>query len=162
VHAGLFPRWTTEQAIEAAREIEDRLRGEGYRRLMKQLFGNKPDLWHSKLRGIDRLRASINVFTRMRYCDVRGRIAFGEKGMPGTQRPGLYPWYEVPGQTKRDVRIVCGHWSTLGRFAGLGVYMIDTGCVWGGSLTALRLDSAESEFVAIKSDRKPPAGKEGD
>jgi bis(5'-nucleosyl)-tetraphosphatase (symmetrical) len=98
----------------------------------------------------------------MRYCDVRGRIAFGEKGTPGTQRPGLYPWYEVPGQTKRDVRVVCGHWSTLGRFAGLGVYMIDTGCVWGGSLTALRLDAAEPEFVAIKSDRKPPAGKEGD
>ena len=158
----LFPRWTTDQAIEAAREIEERLRGEGYRRLLKQLFGNKPDLWNPKLRGIDRLRASINVFTRMRYCDVRGRIAFGEKGAPGTQRPGLYPWYEVPGQHKRDLRIVCGHWSTLGRFAGLGICMIDTGCVWGGWLTALKLDAAEPEFVSIKSDRKPAAGKDVD
>ena len=95
----------------------------------------------------------------MRYCDVRGRIAFGEKGAPGTQRPGLYPWYEVPGQNKRDIRIVCGHWSTLGLFAGLGVYAIDTGCVWGGALTALRLDGAEPEFVSIKSDRKPRAGQ---
>jgi bis(5'-nucleosyl)-tetraphosphatase (symmetrical) len=162
VHAGLFPRWTIEQALEAAREIEDKLRSEGYRRLMKQLFGNKPDLWTPKLRGVDRWRAGINVFTRMRYCDVRGRIAFSDKGAPGTQRPGLYPWYEVPGQIKRDIRIVCGHWSTLGRFAGLGVHAIDTGCVWGGSLTALRLDVEEPEYVTIKSDRKPVAGKEQD
>ena len=162
VHAGLFPRWTLQQAEEEAREIEDKLRSEGYRRLLKQLFGNKPDLWTPKLRGIDRWRAGINVFTRMRFCDVRGRIAFGDKGAPGTQRPGLYPWYEVPGQLKRDIRVVCGHWSTLGRFAGLGVHAIDTGCVWGGALTALRLDSEEPEFVSIKSDRKPAPGKEQD
>jgi bis(5'-nucleosyl)-tetraphosphatase (symmetrical) len=162
VHAGLFPRWTTEQAIEVAREIEDKLRSDGYRRLMKQLFGNKPDLWTPKLRGIDRWRAGINVFTRMRYCDVRGRIGFNDKGAPGTQRPGLYPWYEVPGQLKRDIRVVCGHWSTLGRFSGLGIHAIDTGCVWGGALTALRVDSEEPEFVSIKSDRKPLAGKEQD
>ena len=128
----------------------------------KQLFGNKPDLWTPKLRGIDRWRAGINVFTRMRYCDVRGRIGFGDKGAPGTQRPGLYPWYEVPGQVKRDIRIVCGHWSTLGRFAGLGVHAIDTGCVWGGWLTAMRLDVEEPEYVTIKSDRKPAPGKEMD
>jgi bis(5'-nucleosyl)-tetraphosphatase (symmetrical) len=162
VHAGLFPRWTIEQALGMAREIEDKLRSESYRRLMKQLFGNKPDLWTPKLRGIDRWRAGINVFTRMRYCDVRGRISFADKGAPGTQRPGLYPWYEVPGQVKRDIRVVCGHWSTLGRFVGLGVHAIDTGCVWGGALTALRLDGAEIEFVSIQSDRKPVAGKEQD
>ena len=162
VHAGLFHRWTIEQASEVAREIEDKLRSEGHRRLLKQLFGNKPDLWTPKLRGIDRWRAGINVFTRMRYCDVRGRIGFGDKGAPGTQRPGLYPWYEVPGQVKRDIRIVCGHWSTLGRFAGLGVHAIDTGCVWGGSLTALRLDGEEPQYVSIKSDRKPVAGKDQD
>ena len=162
VHAGLFPRWTTRQAEDLAREIEEKLRGDGYRRLMKQMFGNKPDLWNPKLRGIDRWRAGINVFTRMRYCDVRGRIAFGDKGAPGTQRPGLYPWYEVPGQAPRDIRVVCGHWSTLGRFSGLGIHAIDTGCVWGGALTALRLDSEEPEYVTIKSDRKPVAGKEQD
>ena len=162
VHAGLFPRWTTRQAEDLAREIEEKLRGDGYRRLMKQMFGNKPDLWNPKLRGIDRWRAGINVFTRMRYCDVRGRIAFSDKGAPGTQRPGLYPWYEVPGQAPRDIRVVCGHWSTLGRFSGLGIHAIDTGCVWGGALTALRLDSEEPEYVTIKSDRKPVAGKEQD
>ncbi|HEY0181105.1 MAG TPA: symmetrical bis(5'-nucleosyl)-tetraphosphatase [Dokdonella sp.] len=162
VHAGLFPRWTVAQAEEIAHEVEDKLRGEGHRRLMKQMFGNKPDLWTPKLRGIDRWRAAINVFTRMRYVDVRGRIAFSEKGAPGTQRPGLYPWFEVPGLERRDLRIVCGHWSTLGRFAGLGVCAIDTGCVWGGALTALRLDREEPEFVWIKSERKPPPGKIAD
>jgi bis(5'-nucleosyl)-tetraphosphatase (symmetrical) len=162
VHAGLFPRWTMHEAEDIAREIEDKLRGEGHRRLLKQLFGNKPDLWNPKLRGIDRWRAGINVLTRMRYCDVRGRIAFSDKGMPGTQRPGLYPWFAVPGQVKRDLRIVCGHWSTLGRFSGLGIHAIDTGCVWGGALTALRVDSEEPEFVSIKSDRKPVPGKEQD
>ncbi|MEO5623797.1 MAG: symmetrical bis(5'-nucleosyl)-tetraphosphatase [Dokdonella sp.] len=162
VHAGLFPRWTTEQAIEMAAEIEDKLHSDTYRRLMKQLFGNKPDLWTPKLRGIDRWRAGINVFTRMRYCDVRGRISFADKGAPGTQRAGLYPWFEVPGQIRRELRVACGHWSTLGRFDGLGVHMIDTGCVWGGSLTALRVDSAEPQYVTIKSDRKPAPGKEHD
>jgi len=162
VHAGLFPRWTTQQAEEMAREIEDKLHGEGYRRLLKQMFGNKPDLWTPKLRGTDRWRAGINVFTRMRFADVRGRIAFSDKGAPGTQRPGLYPWFEVPGHVKRDLKVVCGHWSTLGRFAGLGVHAIDTGCVWGGWLTAMRLDVEEPEYVTIKSDRKPAPGKEMD
>ena len=162
VHAGLFSRWTIEQAEEMAREIEEKLRSEGARRLLKQMFGNKPDLWTPKLRGIDRWRAGINVFTRMRYCDVRGRISFADKGTPGTQRPGLYPWFAVPGQIKRERRVVCGHWSTLGRFVGLGIHAIDTGCVWGGALTAMRVDSEEPQFVTIKSDRKPVAGREQD
>jgi bis(5'-nucleosyl)-tetraphosphatase (symmetrical) len=158
VHAGLFPRWNVDDAEAVAREIEDKLGGREYRRLLRQMFGNKPDLWNSRLRGIDRLRAGINVLTRMRYCDVRGRIAFGEKGVPGTQRPGLYPWFAVPGQVERGIRIVCGHWSALGRFDGLGIHAIDTGCVWGGSLTALRLDSGEPAYVSIKSDRPGPSG----
>ena len=162
VHAGLSPSWDIATAERVAREIEARLRADDHRRLLKQMFGNKPDAWSPKLRGIERLRAGINVFTRLRYCDVRGRIAFNEKGIPGTQRPGLYPWFEVPGQAKRDLRIVCGHWSTLGRFSGIGIHAIDTGCVWGGALTAMRLDSEEPEFVALKSDRQKPPGKEMD
>ncbi len=98
VHAGLAPRWTIEGAERAAREVEQRLRSEHSRRLLKAMFGNKPDLWSPRLQGIERLRASINVLTRMRYCDARGRIAYNEKGAPGTQKPGLYPWFEVPGQ----------------------------------------------------------------
>ena len=162
VHAGLAPRWTLDQAQRAAREVENQLHGNDYRRLLRSMFGNKPEVWSGRLRGIERLRASINVLTRLRYCDTRGRIAFGEKGTPGTQKPGLYPWFEVPTMLRRDVRVVCGHWSTLGRFAGLGVYAIDTGCVWGGSLTALRLDAEDPYFVSEKSTRQKPADKDMD
>jgi bis(5'-nucleosyl)-tetraphosphatase (symmetrical) len=162
VHAGFAPRWTLPQAQRAAREVERQLRGPEYGRLLKSMFGNKPAIWSGRLKGIERMRATINVLTRLRYCDQRGRIAFSEKGTPGTQPPGLYPWYEVPGMLKRETRIVCGHWSTLGRFAGLGVYAIDTGCVWGGALTALRLDAEDPYFVTVKSKRTPPAGREMD
>jgi bis(5'-nucleosyl)-tetraphosphatase (symmetrical) len=162
VHAGLFPRWTIADAERIAREIEDKLAGPTHHRLLRQLFGNKPDTWSPKLRGIERWRAGINIFTRMRYCDVRGRIGFGDKGAPGPPRPGMYPWCSVPGRLERELRIVCGHWSTLGRFIGLGIHAIDTGCVWGGALTAMRLDSEEPEFVTIKSERKPQAGQAQD
>jgi bis(5'-nucleosyl)-tetraphosphatase (symmetrical) len=162
VHAGLAPRWDIDTAERAAREVEQRLRGDGARRLLKAMFGNKPDLWLPRLQGIDRLRAAINVFTRLRYCDVRGRIAYSEKGAPGTQKPGLYPWFEVPGQKPRETRIVCGHWSTLGRFQGMGVFAIDGGCVWGGELIALRVDGEEPQFITVKSSRPRPAGKSVD
>ena len=162
VHAGLAPRWTLAQAQRAAREVEQQLHGGDYRRLLRGMFGNKPELWSGRLRGLERQRASINVLTRMRYCDVRGRIAFAEKGKPGTQKPGQYPWFEVPGMTRREVRVVCGHWSTLGRFCGLGVYAIDTGCVWGGALTALRLDAEDPYFVSEKSTRQPRGEKDMD
>jgi bis(5'-nucleosyl)-tetraphosphatase (symmetrical) len=159
VHAGLAPRWNVERAERAAREVEQRLHGDGAARLLKSMFGNKPDRWSPRLQGLDRLRATINVLTRMRYCDARGRIAYNEKGAPGTQKPGLYPWFEVPGTVPREMRIVCGHWSTLGRFQGMGVYAIDGGCVWGGELIALRIDGDEPQFVAVKSKRPRPGGK---
>lgn len=162
VHAGFAPGWTLDRAEQAAREVEARLAGDGAKRLLLAMFGNKPDQWSPRLRGVDRLRATINVMTRLRYCDVRGRIAYGEKGAPGTQKPGLYPWFEVPGRVRQDVRLVCGHWSTLGRFQGMGVYAIDGGCVWGGELIALRIDEEEPQFISIKSKRPKPVGKDAD
>lgn len=148
VHAGLAPAWTTQLAEQHAREVERSLRGDGYRKLFKQMYGDRPN-WSPGLQGLDRERAIINVFTRMRYCTPRGRIAFEQKGAPGTQTPGLYPWYAVPGHASRDLKIVCGHWSTLGLFVGHGVHAIDTGAVWGGKLTALQLDSEELRIVQV-------------
>jgi bis(5'-nucleosyl)-tetraphosphatase (symmetrical) len=161
VHAGLAPSWTLRQALRAAQEVERELSSPRHPRLLRNLFGNRPAAWSSRLQGVERFRASINTMTRMRYCDVNGRIDFEAKGMPGTQKPGLYPWFAVPGMRRREVNMVCGHWSALGRFAGLGVYAIDTGCVWGGQLTALRLGGEEPEYITVNAEphrKRPPGG----
>jgi bis(5'-nucleosyl)-tetraphosphatase (symmetrical) len=138
VHAGLAPKWTVKLAENRAREVEQVLRGKSHAKLLRGMYGDRPN-WSPKLRGIERQRAIINVFTRMRYCTPQGAIAYDCKGAPGTQRAGLYPWFEAPGRVERELRIVCGHWSTLGLFMGVGVHSIDTGAVWGGRLTALEL-----------------------
>ncbi len=138
VHAGLAPKWTFKIAEARAREVEQQLRSDGYRKLLRNMYGDKP-AWNPKLTGPDRFRAIVNVFTRMRYVTPGGRIGFEDKGRPGTQKPGLYPWFDVPGHAPRDLPMVVGHWSTLGLFMGLGIYAIDTGAVWGGKLTALEL-----------------------
>ncbi len=148
IHAGLAPKWTIVHAEKHAQEIERRLRSDGRRKLLRNMYGDYP-AWSPALRGVERERAIINIFTRMRYCSTRGRIAFNEKGAPGTQVPGLYPWYEVPGRVERDLKIVCGHWSTLGLFIGHGVHAIDTGAVWGGKLSALQLDTDELRLVQV-------------
>lgn len=148
LHAGLAPQWDIAMAEGHAREVEGRLRGPNFRKLLRAMFGDRP-AWNPRLEGIDRLRAIINVFTRMRYCSPRGRIAFDIKGAPGTQPPGIYPWYSVPGHATRDLKIVCGHWSTLGLMIGHGVHAIDTGAVWGGPMTALRLDSEMFELKQV-------------
>ncbi len=157
LHAGLAPKWTSALAEKHAREVERRLHGDGYRKLLKNMYGDFP-AWTPALRGIERERAIINIFTRLRYCSPRGKIAFNEKGAPGTQVPGLYPWYEVPGHAARDLKVVCGHWSTLGLFIGHGIHAIDTGAVWGGKLTALQIDSDDLRIVQVAGRDVPNPG----
>lgn len=154
IHAGLAPKWTTQLAEKHGREVEEALRGDQYKRLLKHMYGDGP-AWNPRLGGIDRHRAIINMLTRMRYCSPKGRIAYEEKGVPGTQPPGLYPWYEVPGRVERDLKIVCGHWSALDLFIGHGVHAIDTGAVWGGKLTALQLDTQELRVVQVAGRDHP-------
>lgn len=155
VHAGLAPQWTLPMAKAQALEVHKALQADNYAEVLKRMYGDRPKAWGRELKGMARLRASINVFTRMRFCDVRGQIDFDAKGPPGTQPVGFYPWFEVPGSRPRSFRIVCGHWSTLGKFQGLGIYCLDTGCVWGRTLTALRLDAPEPEFISVPSTISP-------
>jgi len=160
VHAGLAPRWTLNLAALRAAEVERRLRGDDYRRLLKNMFGDRPGTWSKKLSGDERSRAIINVMTRMRFCDIRGRIDFDSKGAPGTQKPGFYPWFEVPGHSPRELPLVCGHWSTLGLFQGLGVYSIDTGAVWGGRLTALQI-GPEPRIIQVSCEARAQVNRKG-
>jgi bis(5'-nucleosyl)-tetraphosphatase (symmetrical) len=138
VHAGLVPQWTATQAVVLAKEVHSALRAdpEGF---FAHMYGDKPDLWSDTLRGADRLRFIVNALTRLRVCTADGRVALKAKGPP---RPGggLLPWFEVPDRASRATRIVFGHWSTLGYVNAHGVIGLDSGCVWGGSLTAVNLD----------------------
>lgn len=139
VHAGLAPQWDLPRALAHARELEEALRGPAYRDFLHGMYGNEPARWSEDLTGMDRLRFITNCLTRMRYCDAEGNLALKEKGPVPGRTHALLPWFAVPGRASRDVRIVFGHWSTLGYLAEHNVWSLDTGCVWGGRLTAIRL-----------------------
>jgi bis(5'-nucleosyl)-tetraphosphatase (symmetrical) len=139
VHAGLPPQWDAQTARARAREVEKRLRGDGFPDFCLHMYGNQPVIWSDKLKGMERLRFITNCFTRLRYCNQRGRLALKEKGPPGSQPRGIMPWYAIPGRASRNDRILFGHWSTLGYLHTDNVWALDSGCLWGGKLTALKL-----------------------
>jgi bis(5'-nucleosyl)-tetraphosphatase (symmetrical) len=148
VHAGLHPSWTLAAAGGYAREVEAALAGERHAELLQGMYGNEPARWSEALSGIERQRAIINVFTRMRFVTADGRLDFRHNGAPGTQPPELMPWFEVPGRRNAGEHILFGHWAALGAVNAPNVYPLDTGCVWGGKLTAMRLDG-EGGWYAI-------------
>jgi len=139
LHAGLPPQWDFKKTQKMASLAEQALKSPDYQVFLKQMYGNKPNIWSTSLKGISRLRFIINCFTRMRYCDVNGRLDFAHSGPLGSQPKNLLPWFEVPKRKNADMRIIFGHWSTLGYYEGPNYYAIDTGCLWGGQLTALKL-----------------------
>ncbi|MBZ0072134.1 MAG: symmetrical bis(5'-nucleosyl)-tetraphosphatase [Thiohalobacteraceae bacterium] len=140
IHAGLPPQWDLGLAQDCAREVEAALRGDDYAAYLTQMYGNEPDRWTDDLQGQERLRFITNCFTRLRYCDADGRLGLAFKGAPGSQPAGWLPWFEIPQRRSRSLRIVFGHWSTLGPRDDPGIFPLDSGCLWGGQLTALRLD----------------------
>lgn len=140
VHAGLLPQWTPEQALALAGEVQDALRGDGYRDFLAHLYGNEPRRWRKGLKGMERLRLITNAMTRLRYCSPDGVIDFAHKGTPGSQPQELLPWYEVPGRASAGVNVVFGHWSALGLMLQPRLAGLDSGCLWSGQLTALRLE----------------------
>jgi bis(5'-nucleosyl)-tetraphosphatase (symmetrical) len=141
VHAGLAPQWDLALAQACARELSAVLRDTRlYRELFKHMYGDKPERWSDDLRGMERLRFITNCFTRLRFCDAEGNLKLKNKGKPEHAVDGAYPWFRVPGRRSKDLRIVFGHWSALGYYREDGVLALDTGCVWGGSLCAARLD----------------------
>jgi len=140
VHAGLLPQWSATQAQDLASEVEEALRGADCEGFLEQLYGSRPESWEDSLRGIDRLRVVVNAMTRMRFCSREGRMEFSAKGETANAPPGYMPWFEVPGRASADVSVVLGHWSALGLLQRPKLLALDTGCVWGGKLTAIRLE----------------------
>jgi bis(5'-nucleosyl)-tetraphosphatase (symmetrical) len=139
VHAGLSPQWDFATAMDCARELETVLRGPAFSKFCHAMYGDKPERWSKNLDGMERLRYITNCFTRLRYCTRDGRISLKEKGPPQEQRNGVIPWFEVEGRMTQGERILFGHWSTLGYRQIGNLYCLDSGCFWGGKLTALRL-----------------------
>ena len=149
VHAGFAPQWDLPTARACAREFERALRRDP-RRVFEHLYGDEPDRWDDALSGEERLRFIVNCFTRLRYVDTDGRLALRAKGSPKkAAAKSLIPWFDAPHARWRGTPVVFGHWSTLGFFSNSHVTAIDTGCVWGGSLTALRIDVAGAQPVQV-------------
>lgn len=139
VHAGLLPAWTADAAAALAREVEAVLRGPDWRRFMHAMYGNTPDHWRDDWQGFDRWRVIVNALTRLRFCTPEGVMDFEVKESAGAAPPGLLPWFDAPGRRSADTTVVFGHWSTLGLLDRPKLLALDTGCVWGRSLTAVRL-----------------------
>jgi bis(5'-nucleosyl)-tetraphosphatase (symmetrical) len=154
VHAGLVPEWDLPLARACAREVEKALR-RNPRKLFAHLYGDQPDHWNDDLGGHDRLRFIVNCLTRLRYVDSGNRLMLRAKDSPRKEKSkSLIPWFDAPGARWRGSRVVFGHWSTLGFFKNADVTGIDTGCVWGGSLTALRLDAPDADPVQVRARTK--------
>ena len=145
VHAGVLPQWTAQQTLALAREVQDALRSPDWGAFLAVMYGNEPDRWDDALRGPGRLRVIVNALTRLRFCTPDGRMDFKAKDGADDPPPGLLPWFDVPQRRTRDAVIAFGHWSTLGWFSRADVLGLDTGCLWGGCLTAVRLGATPQE-----------------
>ena len=149
IHAGLPPQWDMEKALSCAREVEKVLRSAEWAVFLAHMYGDEPALWSDDLRSWDRLRFITNCLTRMRYCDKKGALDFHEKGSPGSQPGRLVPWFQAPGRQSAGARVIFGHWSTLGFHEENACFGLDTGCLWGGELTALCLDGERTQRVSV-------------
>jgi bis(5'-nucleosyl)-tetraphosphatase (symmetrical) len=150
VHAGLLPSWSVGQALDLAREAEHALRGSDWRSLMAQMYGNQPDHWDDALSGYDRLRVIINTMTRLRICTPEGRMEFSHKGRIEDIPPGYVPWFAVPGRKSANATVICGHWSAIGLLAEKNLLALDSGCLWGRRLSAVRLEDRRIYQVSCR------------
>lgn len=160
VHAGLAPQWDLITAQQCAHELEAVLRSPRYLEYLQNMYGDEPTLWSTKLTGWDRLRFICNCFTRLRFCDSQGRIALKPKGSPLNRTDGLQPWFKLRTHAAQDATILFGHWSTLGIYSGQGVYALDSGCVWGGQLSALQIDCTPPQLHQVTCQAAKPIGIE--
>jgi bis(5'-nucleosyl)-tetraphosphatase (symmetrical) len=158
LHAGLPPQWSIATACKLASEVERVLRDGDHEDYFEHMYGDTPRRWRDDLKGWKRLRFVTNCLTRMRYCSDDGELALAAKGPPGTQPDGFRPWFDVPGRVSREARIVCGHWSALGYVDRDDLLALDSGCLWGGALTAVRLDAPGGPWQIACTGSLAPGG----
>jgi len=152
VHAGIAPNWSLTKALGLAKEVETVLRGDGMQDFLNQMYGNQPDRWQDNLTGWDRLRCITNHFTRMRFCYPDGRIELSYKGTLESPPNGLKAWFQMPHRANQELKIIFGHWAALaGATHTPRVYALDTGCVWGYALTAMRLEDEKRVSISCHS-----------
>ena len=160
VHAGVVPQWDADETLALAEEVHALLRGPELAEFLPQMYGNEPDRWKDDLTGVPRLRFIINVLTRIRFCNAKGRLDFKTKEGLGTAPEGFMPWFEVPERRTAGHPVAFGHWSTLGLVQRPDLLALDTGCVWGGQLTAARVaDGQAQEIIQVEcvQAKKPGA-----
>ncbi len=157
VHAGLLPQWDIAAAQSLALEVEAELRGPGHSRFLETLYGSRPDRWTDDLRGADRLRVIVNAMTRLRFCTPDGVMEFDTKGDTARAPEGYLPWFDVPNRKSAGSTIICGHWSALGLRLAPKLLALDSGCVWGGRLSAIRLEDRRLYQVPCETRANGPA-----
>jgi bis(5'-nucleosyl)-tetraphosphatase (symmetrical) len=155
IHAGLPPQWDLPLAQCCAAELESVLRGPDGTAFLGRMLGSEPNRWRNDLTGYDRWRFIVNALTRMRFCTPDGALSLAENGPPGSQEPGLLPWFAVPGRRSADLKLVFGHWAALGYYRAPGIYALDSGCVWGHRLTAIRLDAPDAPSFSVPAGPAP-------
>lgn len=153
VHAGLVPQWDPARALALAAEVEAVLAGPELAAFLDVMYANDPLRWRDDLQGAERWRFVVNVLTRIRFCSVEGDLEFATKDAAALAPAGYLPWFDVPGRRSAGRPVACGHWSTLGLLVRDDVLALDTGCVWGGALTAVRIDGGRREVVQVPCER---------
>ncbi|SFL89741.1 symmetrical bis(5'-nucleosyl)-tetraphosphatase [Variovorax sp. OV329] len=160
VHAGVMPQWTVQETMDCAAELEWVLRGPHFGDFLQVMYGNEPARWHEQLHGDARLRVIVNALTRMRFCAADGTMEFETKDGAGDPPAGFMRWFDVPGRRTAEATIAFGHWSTLGYVSRPDLISTDTGCVWGGKLSAVRIGATldERELIQVKCSQAQKPG----
>ncbi len=160
VHAGVLPAWTAAETLDLADEVHRVLQSADLPAFLQQMYGNTPDHWDASLTGPDRLRVIVNALTRLRFCSAQGVMDFDSTESASAAPPGLMPWFDVPGRSTADTLIAFGHWSTLGWLNRPHCLGLDTGCVWGGCLSAVRFGSSldERELLQVRCEQAQAPG----
>ncbi len=160
VHAGVLPAWTAAETLDLADEVHRVLQSADLPAFLQQMYGNTPDHWNASLTGPDRLRVIVNALTRLRFCSAQGVMDFDSTESASAAPPGLMPWFDVPGRSTADTLIAFGHWSTLGWLNRPHCLGLDTGCVWGGCLSAVRFGSSldERELLQVRCEQAQAPG----